>query len=258
MKQSNRLIIVLIILTVLLLVGCGQEPEAVTKEEPALVELIEGTELNRVTLTPRAAERLGIQTTQVREQTVSRQRTVGGLVETPAEGADSAGLARIRVVLNPTDFEKVVRNQPVHVLSLDGDDDDDDDDTGLEALEIDDLDDVGDVEDDDADEMNNVLYYQVDNTNQSLAAGERVGVRFNMAGSGEQRIVIPDSAVIYDLQGNTWVYVSPEPMVFHRAPVAIDYIQDGLAVLSDGPAVGTEIATVGVAELYGADTGVGK
>jgi hypothetical protein len=257
MKQSNRLIIVIVILAALLLVACGQQPEAEVKEEPAVVELIEGTELNRVTLTPRAAERLGIQTTQVREQTVSRQRTVGGLVEAPAEGTDSANLARIRVALNSTDFEQVARNQPVQVLALD-DDEDDADEMGLEALEVEELDDVNDIEDDLTDEPDYVLYYQVDNANQSLAAGERVGVRFNMAGSGEQRVVVPDSAVIYDLQGATWVYVSPEPLVFHRAPVTIDYIHDGLAVLSDGPALGTEIAIVGVAELYGADTGVGK
>jgi hypothetical protein len=31
-----------------------------------------------------------------------------------------------------------------------------------------------------------------------------------------------------------------------------------MVVLLDGPPVGTEVATVGIAELYGADTGVGK
>jgi len=29
-------------------------------------------------------------------------------------------------------------------------------------------------------------------------------------------------------------------------------------VLTDGPAAGTEVVTVGVPELYGADTGIGK
>jgi hypothetical protein len=79
-----------------------------------------------------------------------------------------------------------------------------------------------------------------------------------MAGSGEKRIAVPYSAVIYDLNGNTWVYVSPEPLVFVREPITIDYIQGDMAILSEGPAIGTEVATVGVAELYGADTGVGK
>jgi hypothetical protein len=31
-----------------------------------------------------------------------------------------------------------------------------------------------------------------------------------------------------------------------------------MVVLVDGPAAGTKVVTVGVAELYGADTGIGK
>jgi hypothetical protein len=71
-------------------------------------------------------------------------------------------------------------------------------------------------------------------------------------------MVVPYSALIYDLQGNTWVYTSSEPLVFIRQPVVVDYIDGDNVVLLQGPAAGTEVVTVGVAELYGADTGVGK
>jgi hypothetical protein len=64
--------------------------------------------------------------------------------------------------------------------------------------------------------------------------------------------------VIYDLKGGTWVYTSPEPLTFVRQPITVDYIEGDTVVLLDGPPTGTELATVGVAELYGADTGVGK
>ena len=64
--------------------------------------------------------------------------------------------------------------------------------------------------------------------------------------------------VIYDLDGATWVYTSPEPLVFVRYPIVVDYIEGDQAYLVEGPPAGTEVATVGVAELYGADTGVGK
>ena len=52
--------------------------------------------------------------------------------------------------------------------------------------------------------------------------------------------------------------VSPEPLVFMRHPVTVEYIEGDWAILSDGPPVGTIVATVGVPELYGADTGIGK
>jgi hypothetical protein len=42
-----------------------------------------------------------------------------------------------------------------------------------------------------------------------------------------------------------------------REQIDVDYIQEGLAYLSRGPAPGTSIATVGVAELYGTEFEVG-
>ena len=75
---------------------------------------------------------------------------------------------------------------------------------------------------------------------------------------GTQRLVVPYAALIYGLQGETWVYANGEPLVFVRQPINVDYIEGDLAVLAQGPAVGTEVVTVGVAELYGAETGVSK
>ena len=43
-----------------------------------------------------------------------------------------------------------------------------------------------------------------------------------------------------------------------RHPVTGEYIEGDRAILLDGPPVGTNVVTVGVAELYGADTGIGK
>jgi multidrug efflux pump subunit AcrA (membrane-fusion protein) len=76
--------------------------------------------------------------------------------------------------------------------------------------------------------------------------------------NGTERMVIPYGALIYDLQGATWVYVSPQPLTFERKAVTVDFIDGDIVVLTDGPAVGTEVAMVGVPELYGIDTGVGK
>lgn len=76
--------------------------------------------------------------------------------------------------------------------------------------------------------------------------------------NGVERLVIPYSAVIYGRRGGTWAYTLLEPLIFMRTPIAVDYIDGDVAVLVEGPSEGTQVATVGVAELYGIDTGVGK
>lgn len=149
MKHINRwLVVILLILAALALAACAETSASnvPSKVQPAQVEKIEGTELNRVILTEKAAQRLDLQTAPVREE-------------------------------------------------------------------------------------------QVD---------------------GKQRLVVPYSAVIYDLEGKTWIYINSAPLTYVREPITIDYIEGDMAVLVDGPATGTEVATVGVPELYGADTGIGK
>ena len=68
---------------------------------------------------------------------------------------------------------------------------------------------------------------------------------------------VPYSSLIYDSEGNTWVYVTDEPRSFVREAVVVDYIVGDVAVLSTGPSVGTVVAVVGVAELYGTEFEVG-
>jgi hypothetical protein len=146
MQRNNRWMVVILIIASLLLSACSKPAVSATSEKPALVEPIEGTELNRVILTERAAQRLDIQTSPVREEQME----------------------------------------------------------------------------------------------------------------GTPRLVIPYAAVIYDLEGGAWAYTSPEPLTFVRASITVDYIEGDNAVLLEGPPAGTAVATVGVAELYGTDTGVGK
>jgi hypothetical protein len=68
---------------------------------------------------------------------------------------------------------------------------------------------------------------------------------------------VPYSSLIYDPQGNTWIYTSPESRVFVRAPIDVDFIEGDTVYLKNGPDPGTDIATVGVAEIYGTEFTVG-
>jgi hypothetical protein len=67
---------------------------------------------------------------------------------------------------------------------------------------------------------------------------------------------IPYSAVFYETNGETWAYVTPAPLTFVRERIVVDRIDGDRALLSSGPSPGTKVATVGVAELYGAESGI--
>ena len=76
--------------------------------------------------------------------------------------------------------------------------------------------------------------------------------------NGSNRIVVPYAAVIYDLHGETWLYTNPAPLTYLRETIIIESIDGDKAILVEGPSLGTEVVTVGVAELFGAETGVSK
>jgi hypothetical protein len=71
------------------------------------------------------------------------------------------------------------------------------------------------------------------------------------------RIIVPYSALIYLADGKAFVYTSPEPRVFLRQPVEVDYIDGEMVVLKSGPTPGTQVASLGVTELFGTEFGVG-
>jgi hypothetical protein len=68
---------------------------------------------------------------------------------------------------------------------------------------------------------------------------------------------VPYAAVVYDPEGATWVYTSPEPLTFVRTPITVLDITGDRAVLSAGPQPGTEVVTVGTAELFGTEEEIG-
>jgi hypothetical protein len=73
---------------------------------------------------------------------------------------------------------------------------------------------------------------------------------------GRMQKVAPYAAVVYGQHGETWVYASSEPLVFTHQPVTIGDIEGDVAVLLEGPPVGTEVVTAGAAELFGVESGL--
>ena len=73
-----------------------------------------------------------------------------------------------------------------------------------------------------------------------------------------QKKIIPYAAVLYGLNGETWTYTNPEPLVYLREVIVVDHIDGDMAILLEGPEVGTPVVTVGVSLLYGAEVGVSK
>jgi hypothetical protein len=87
-------------------------------------------------------------------------------------------------------------------------------------------------------------------------AARRIGLDTVPTTSRGGRRVVPESAIWVDVNGDEWVYTNPEALVFVRAQVVVTRYDDGLAYLSDGPPPGTDVASVGVAELIGSEFGI--
>ena len=89
-------------------------------------------------------------------------------------------------------------------------------------------------------------------------AVERLGLQVVPAGEN----TVPYAAIVYGNHGEEWVYTNPEPTLFIREEVKVDYIkgtlEGGTAYLLEGPAAGTLVVTAGAAELWGTEFGVGK
>ncbi len=100
------------------------------------------------------------------------------------------------------------------------------------------------------------LHYAVAGTGHGLVPGQRVSVELNRVGADKPQKIVPYSSVLYDVRGNTWVYINPKPLVFVRHAITVDFIEGDNAVLTDGPAIGTKVVSVGAPELYGAETGI--
>jgi hypothetical protein len=95
----------------------------------------------------------------------------------------------------------------------------------------------------------------------SERAAERLGIQTATVrradGPGAVIAAVPYSAVIYDPHGMAWVYIPTAPLTFVRHAVSIYSIEGDMAYLKVGPPEGTQVVSVGVAELFGTEQEIG-
>jgi len=101
------------------------------------------------------------------------------------------------------------------------------------------------------------LFFEIPNNGRLFRIGQKVRVSL-LRKAPEESLVIPWSAILYDMNGGIWVYVKVSPQVYSRRRVEVSHIVDDLAVLIRGVKTGEEVVTAGAVEIFGTEFGVGK
>lgn len=101
------------------------------------------------------------------------------------------------------------------------------------------------------------LYFEVQNGDSELVPGQRMAVLLPMREPAES-LVVPWSAVVFDIHGGAWVYEQAGPQSYVRRRIEVRDVIGDQAVLARGPALGTRVVSAGTAELFGTEFGVGK
>lgn len=232
------------------------------KERSVTLETVAGSPIKRIVLSAKAASRIDVQTREVAEQVIVPTLMVGGIVvdlsaaaapendEVPAAKGTGGANAKtgsavwIRVALSPLEWDKLAKDKPVRLLPL-----------STRASLAKDLSATLSKQppQEVAKSGMSTLFFVTRLGGSGLVIGDRVRVELQLQGSDTPRKVVPYSAVYYDAKGVAWVYVNPAPFTFRREMIGVDRVVGGLAVLSSGPPVGTKVASVGAALLYGAE-----
>ncbi len=98
------------------------------------------------------------------------------------------------------------------------------------------------------------LYYELDNAKREFQAGERLIVSIPAKGETEA-LVIPRMAVLYDIHGDSWVYVAESEGTYVRKRIAIAHSVGQSVQVSSGIVEGDPVVTTGAAELFGIEFG---
>jgi len=260
------------------------DPVAAAGAKSAAVKLepIPDSKAKRVRLSAKAAERLGIEMGKVEEQPIVRRQMVSGLVmaaspeataapklafgglgsfggfaqavavksvqpaaqPAPRKAAAAGEEAWIAVSLSPAEWDRLAKDKPARLFALATREQPAAkllaEPSGMQPAE-------------DVKRTMLTTYYVVNGKDHGLTVNQRMRVELQLTGAEDSQKVVPYGALYYDARGAAWVYVSKEPLAFERQSVQVDRVVGNVAVLTDGPALGTSVVTVGAALLYGAE-----
>jgi hypothetical protein len=279
------------------------------------LEPITGSTTKRVTLSARAAERLGIETGKVGEVQVIHKQMVSGLITGPVQqqpgakpgngtfggfgqngaapaltapansGGRPTGMEKVAAVipatgdtslqkpagsggigmtvaaaapalppgvgdawvmvnLSPGEWERLAKDKPARLLALSTRDKLGDtvlaQPSGIEPVQ-------------DVKRSMLTTYFVVPGKDHGLTLNSRMRVELQVTGTEDKQKVVPYSAVYYDGKGVPWVYVNTKPLTYERQRIGVERVTGDLAILSDGPPIGTPVVTVGASMLFGAE-----
>jgi len=228
-SRRTAIAILLLIAAALSVSACGYSAaEEGEGNEPATVEAVEDSDQAKVVLTADAAKRIGLETAPIAVAPVDGGLVVAGEVA----GTSGARSVDVRVVVPASARASIDSSRPARILD------------GREGL-------VAPPAAPPAGALGDALYYRLDGA-AGVRSGQRLRVRLSLRGGG-QRKTVPYSAVIYWIDGGTWVYVKTGPRTFVRQPIDIDEIDGDVAVLRSGPPAGTQVVSVGGEELLGTE-----
>jgi len=261
------------------------DPGAAVGAKSAAVKLepIPGSAAKRVRLSAKAAERLGIEMGKVEEQPILRRQMVSGLVmaspemaaapklafggpggggfgafaqtvaaksvqpaaqPAPSKAAAAGEAGWIAVSLSPAEWDRLAKDKPARLFALATREQ-----PATKLL----AEPSGMAPAEDFKRTMLTTYYVVNGKDHGLTVNQRMRVELQLTGAEDSQKVVPYGALYYDARGAAWVYVSKEPLAFERQSVQVDRVVGNVAVLTDGPALGTPVVTVGAALLYGAE-----
>lgn len=101
------------------------------------------------------------------------------------------------------------------------------------------------------------LYFRLDNANGAYRPQQRLGVWIPIR-QVQAGLIVPWSAILYDIHGGAWVYDEIRPGKYVRRHVELVATKAGEALVSRGLRPGTRVVTDGAAELFGVEFGAGK
>jgi hypothetical protein len=84
-------------------------------------------------------------------------------------------------------------------------------------------------------------------------AARRIGLRTEAIRRSRTEVAVPYAALLYGPDGSTYVYTSARPLRYVREKVRVGRIDGDRVKLRRGPPAGTQVVTVGAAEVYGTE-----